>query len=676
MSTLSVAAALALEAVFTAMFARSMAAGLAVVITFGALSALRRSGIVARYVLVPYVIVLAYCAWLCRSLAPVPFMLMLVAQQLQAFSWWLAPRPGDRHGTDDGATAAAVFVAAGFVTAYFALAGTAVPPPPVSRAMGTLILVFCILAMDIRRGELHRRTGLPVPLARMAVVATIAYLALQFAMPLAGPWVNATSSMLAKLEELLTRDSNGKPAKVVRVRRGSPPGIARGSGRWPRELIEDDDTPHVHLTVPDPQEARWLARRPVYLRVATHDTFGDNGWTNSVSTVERLRDGDDGIADNVISLRRATSATVTYNVYTRFHASGLMPLIPGATAVHLPAILRQAGDTFSSPLTENLFRFSYTATSAPKIWSEVAAESPEAASAADECLRVPNTELGARIAELAGYVEGPATDTGGVIGRLARHLRKRYTYTRGWPGTVDPESLDSFLFGGKAGNCQAFASALALGLRTCGIPSRVGLGYCAGEYDPDAGVYSFYADHAHAWTEVHLKDHGWVVVDATPPAFATLARHDPGSIDLSGFPGLASLMDKGILARDTGLYSLVSTAVLIFNIALLSIAVYLVLLARKRTGERGRAGSAPAVSSATPDFYRSFCRAFGRAGCPIRTGQTAREYLAVLKARGLLGDECDDIIRYLYAICYEESPRNAREEKRMKTRIRRAIETA
>lgn len=674
MNTFAALAVLLLEAAFTALFARSVYAGLAVITTLAALLVLRHASKPYRLTVIPCIPALLYCLWQCRLLAPMPFLLMLSAQQLQTFSWWLAPaRRGDSGASaDDAALAGAVFVACSLVTAYFALAGTAIPPPPVSRAMGTFMLLLSILALDTRRGEAAHvgQAAGSTPLVRAAVILTMAYLALLAASPLAGPSVNAVSSMLAQLDELLSRDSKNKTTRMVRLRRGVSTAGNTGPGRWPGELLSDPDSPHVHLKVHNPQEARWLARRPIYLRVATHDTFRDAGWTNAATVSRRIADGDDGVADNIINLGRATSPSVTYSVYTRFHAAGLMPLIPSVTAIHLPAVLRRAGDTYSSPLTENLFRFSYTVTSTPKLWSDVYATSPEPGIADDDCLGLPDSELSDRISELARSVVGASPQTGEMIHRLASYLRAQHTYTRRWPGTVDPPSLESFLFDARPGNCQAFASALALTLRSLDVPARVGLGYCAGEYDPAAGVYSFYADHAHAWTEVYFKEHGWVVVDATPPSRTTIAHHDNDSVDLSLFPGLAGLLDKGVLAEGSGLHAIVSAAILLFNIALVMAVAATVLLSRRRGDALGRALSNTASTTAVPEFYRLFCRTFGRAGHPIRTGQTALEYLAALKSKQLLHDDCDDIIRYLYRICYENARRNPREERRIKARLR------
>jgi len=684
MNAFPAAATLLLEAVFTGLFARSAFAGLAVVITFLAAVALRRPDRGPRFAAALYVPSLVYCLWLCRSLEPVPFLLMMGAQQAQALCFLVAPRPGKgkepQARLNSGALVRILFLGYGLVTVYFTFAGTAIPPEPVSRAMGTVILLLSVLSLDFRRPEPTRRkekAGAATPYIRAAVVLVMVYLALQVATPLARPSVRAAGSMLAQLSRFLQRKRDRAELPSVPPRGDRSPATKRSrrtvSG-WAKETIHDPVFAHVHLQVDDPKDNQWLRQRLIYLRSKTFDTFTETGWANSDNTARRLADANDGVADNKITLKRATSRAVTYNVYTRFLDGGVMPVIPSATAIHLPVVMEISGDTYASPLKVNLFRYSYTVTSTPKLWADVSGKSPKAAVTAGEYLDLQDTRLVAELSNLAYKTVGSSGDAGAVVEKLSRHLRTQYNYSRKWPATVNAKALESFLFESKPGNCQAFATALALMLRSLDIPARVGMGYCAGDYDPVNKLYSFYPDNAHAWTEVCLEDHGWVVVDSTPPSPTAVMPRKPEQVDLSLFPALEEVMDSGLLAKGTGLRTMISRSVLLFNLALGVLATILVFLSRRRGATPGSARSAPAVTSSSPDFYRVFCRSFRKAGCPIRTGQTAAEYLRVLKRERYLEDECDDIIRYLYRICYENGRRDAREERRMKARIRKLFE--
>ncbi|MGJ7906122.1 transglutaminase TgpA family protein [Actinopolyspora sp. H202] len=86
-------------------------------------------------------------------------------------------------------------------------------------------------------------------------------------------------------------------------------------------------------------------------------------------------------------------------------------------------------------------------------------------------------------------------------------------------GTAPPSShraLEDFLFRGKRGYCEQFASAMAVLLREIGIPSRVAVGFTSGRPRGDERVIT--TEDAHAWVEAHFPGHGWVTFDPTPLA--------------------------------------------------------------------------------------------------------------------------------------------------------------
>ncbi len=83
---------------------------------------------------------------------------------------------------------------------------------------------------------------------------------------------------------------------------------------------------------------------------------------------------------------------------------------------------------------------------------------------------------------------------------------------------VSPDPLDDFLFRGKKGNCEYFASAMAVMLRLKGIPSRLVGGYRGGAYNEIGKYYIVSQRNAHVWVEAYINGKGWVRVDPTPVA--------------------------------------------------------------------------------------------------------------------------------------------------------------
>jgi transglutaminase-like putative cysteine protease len=81
------------------------------------------------------------------------------------------------------------------------------------------------------------------------------------------------------------------------------------------------------------------------------------------------------------------------------------------------------------------------------------------------------------------------------------------------PGNTGDELVD-FLTRGKTGYCEQFASAMAVMLRTVGVPARVAVGFSAGK--PLGDYRSISTGDAHAWVEVYLTGFGWLPFDPTP----------------------------------------------------------------------------------------------------------------------------------------------------------------
>lgn len=69
----------------------------------------------------------------------------------------------------------------------------------------------------------------------------------------------------------------------------------------------------------------------------------------------------------------------------------------------------------------------------------------------------------------------------------------------------------------RAGFCQQYAAAMAVMLRSAGVPARIVLGYM--HTPPDAGGdFSISTFDAHAWVEAYFGGIGWIPFDPTPAA--------------------------------------------------------------------------------------------------------------------------------------------------------------
>jgi transglutaminase-like putative cysteine protease len=124
--------------------------------------------------------------------------------------------------------------------------------------------------------------------------------------------------------------------------------------------------------------------------------------------------------------------------------------------------------------------------------------------------------LDPRIPELSKTVSARAPTPYEKAVAIESYLRSRFTYTLTLTGKPGDDPLAHFLFETRAGHCEYFASAMAIMLRTLGIPSREVNGFLPGEYNDLAGDYIVRASDAHSWVEAYFPGNGWVTFDPTP----------------------------------------------------------------------------------------------------------------------------------------------------------------
>jgi protein-glutamine gamma-glutamyltransferase len=183
-----------------------------------------------------------------------------------------------------------------------------------------------------------------------------------------------------------------------------------------------------------------------------------------------------------------------------------LPQLPGSQETN-PLGARIARDQqilISKPVTEtmqyaqrSILRASYPSTSA----SDVKA----------------NLELGRgnqRTIDFARDLRDANPDPRSFIAAILRKFHdEEYVYTLG-PPYYESNPVDMFMFDGRRGFCEHFASAFVLMLRAGGIPARIVTGYQGGTINPRGGYMIVRQSDAHAWAEA-LIDGQWQRFDPT-----------------------------------------------------------------------------------------------------------------------------------------------------------------
>ena len=133
----------------------------------------------------------------------------------------------------------------------------------------------------------------------------------------------------------------------------------------------------------------------------------------------------------------------------------------------------------------------------------------------DRYLAVPASTTD-RTRALAAELTAGSTTTYDAIIAMDAWLSANVEYDLDAPVPAEGvDAVDDFLFSSRRGFCEQIASALAIMLRTQGVPARLATGYVPGERDRVTGVWKVRARDAHAWVEVWFPDTGWQAFDPT-----------------------------------------------------------------------------------------------------------------------------------------------------------------
>jgi transglutaminase-like putative cysteine protease len=121
-----------------------------------------------------------------------------------------------------------------------------------------------------------------------------------------------------------------------------------------------------------------------------------------------------------------------------------------------------------------------------------------------------------RVSRLAAQITSSASNDFDKAAAIENYLKTRFGYTLQLPRTAVKDPIANFLFERKQGHCEYFASAMAVMLRTQGIPSRVVNGFRTDEFNDLTANYVVRAKDAHAWVEAYFPGYGWQTFDPTP----------------------------------------------------------------------------------------------------------------------------------------------------------------
>jgi transglutaminase-like putative cysteine protease len=299
----------------------------------------------------------------------------------------------------------------------------------------------------------------------------------------------------------------------------------------PREV---NTAPVMRVYTPNEPGGRYLG--DLYWRNTSFDRFNGTGWDN-VSESAYINDGQEQLRfnNNPGEISRSSqfkrARLVRQTIYLDDIPAKGLPALPWIREVHWKDARLTwdvtKGDTTVDVVATRRNSLLYEVTSEvvePSI--EELRSSPSdyhvkyrGRPMVDEDIfaRLTYQNLSEPSLELARRVTDRYTNNYDKVAAIQSYLTSgAYLYSLGSPKNLQ-NPVDNFILTTRSGHCELFASAMALMVRSIGIPARVVSGYRGGDWDPNDQSYTVRSSMAHLWVEVYFIGQGWVRFDPSPP---------------------------------------------------------------------------------------------------------------------------------------------------------------
>ncbi len=280
--------------------------------------------------------------------------------------------------------------------------------------------------------------------------------------------------------------------------------------------LRDNPTPVMRVTL-DPMPDPPPEQIALHLRGSSLDKYDGRGWSRT-DDVRRP----DGGGESLILLeppRAPASNAPTMAIDLEPIDPPVLFLPPDAVAFRLNAsgvvINAQPPSTLRGPDGEFRYHTDERGIRYTVYRSKAGRASFAKLDDRDRYLQLPSN-LSARIRALAAEWTTEATTDEEKAKAIEQHLREDFLYDPESPSGGTAEPLDHFLFESKRGHCEFFSTAMAVMLRTVGVPTRNVMGFGAGTFNKMGGFYTVRQGDAHSWVEAYIDGKGWVTFDPTP----------------------------------------------------------------------------------------------------------------------------------------------------------------
>ena len=258
-----------------------------------------------------------------------------------------------------------------------------------------------------------------------------------------------------------------------------------------------------------------------YIRGVAFDRYDGKSWTNRLSYRRTVREDPTGtfvLFGDARSRRAGTGELIRQNILLEPLDTPVLfaaPFVESLSGKFLTIQSDLTGSAYLPYPSSSRIEYTVISRSAPLLPTDFQAEPiTYSESFLKHFLQVPQqTE---RIAALAQEIAQAHHSPYEKAAAIQAYLMRNYRYSLDAPLSELDQPLEEFLFARKTGYCEHYATAMAVMLRTIGIPTRLVTGFLTTEWNEYGNYYLVRQQDAHAWVEVYLAHSGWVTLDPTP----------------------------------------------------------------------------------------------------------------------------------------------------------------
>jgi transglutaminase-like putative cysteine protease len=262
---------------------------------------------------------------------------------------------------------------------------------------------------------------------------------------------------------------------------------------------------------------------PIRLRGTSFDSYHEGRWSRTHAAGDEVRRA----GEDYLLARRPSSDDASYEIILDPMEEAVLFLPPGTVSVRIAPTIRAGRRVHRKVMYSPGFDFRYRgAVDGPLTYTAYVGDELVGISEriSDKHFKryvevPPDYE---RISQLAQSIAGDITDTKAQARRIESYLRTTLQYTLDQPDTRGKDPLHVFLFDAKAGHCEYFSTAMAIMMRSLGVPARNVTGFVGADFNPYGNYYAVRNGNAHSWVEIY-DGKRWLTYDPTPVSAQALS---------------------------------------------------------------------------------------------------------------------------------------------------------